>query len=75
MVNKTFPFILINKNNMSELLHFPDFYSMEDHLWCKKGQFIILIDETHIFRWTQTEKYDPESNLKYTINKMFGLSY
>ena len=75
MVNKTFPFILINKNNMRELLHFPDFHSMEDHLYDKQGQFIIIINECHLFSWTPKKKYDTDSDLKYYLNKSLGLSF
>jgi hypothetical protein len=60
---------------MSELLHFPDFHSMEEHFRGKKGQFLILVDETHIVVWNPVDIFDTNSNLKYYINKTLGRSY
>lgn len=74
MNNKTYKFILIDKNNMKEIRHFTDVESVMSHLWDKKMRdIVIMVNEKEVLHPSSVEigdYYKVKSALRKKLNEM-----
>lgn len=59
MITKVYPFIVVNKNNMTEMRHFSTAENVAIHLWGRKiNNIFVIVNETKIVHLKTLETSD-----------------